>query len=171
MLILSARSSLAMGTVHLPQNGEGPCSKQGLTFSISEYTDVVHFKFSHNVWILFLIVVSNFQPFLTISLKRVAILVNIDFTILFDIFSLITRKPLGFLETFLFHVKQRWKLVENHHTEVCNFEYLFMKSAFLRRALWFFYVFQHFFANNLKTFSFFENLFISGERTLKVGLE
>ena len=70
------------------------------------------FKFSHIICIPFKKVVSNFTAiFRSIKVKMVAILVNIDFRTFFDILSLTTQKALRFSDFFLFHVKERWKLV------------------------------------------------------------
>jgi len=78
-----------------------------LTHYISEPTISMDFKFSHIFCIPFKIVVSIFQQFFSINVKMVALLVNIDLRIFFDIFSLITQKPLRFLEFSLLHVKDR----------------------------------------------------------------
>ena len=47
------------------------------------------------------------HTFLSIIVKMVAILVNIDFRTTFDIFSLITQQLLRFSDLSLFHVKER----------------------------------------------------------------
>ena len=111
---------------------------------ISEHTTGMNFNFSHNFCIPFEIVVSNFQSFHPNNVKTVTILVNLYFRTFFDIFSHITQKPLCFFfsELSLFRVKKRWKLVQNHYRNVCNFKLLFMKNAFLGRS---FSMFQHFF--------------------------
>ena len=89
------------------------------------------FKFKHNVCILFKIVLSDFQPVLSINVKMVVILVNIDFRTFFDIFSLITQKLLRFSDFSLFHAKERWNLVLSHYRDLWKFKFLFMKNTIL----------------------------------------
>ena len=85
--------------------------RRSLTLSISESTEAMDLKFQHNGNIPFKMVVSDFQPFSSISLQMVVILVNLDFRTIFDIFSPITQKSLRFSKFSSSHVEERWNLV------------------------------------------------------------